>query len=256
MNRIKISLNVFLIFLTSLGCKVSSSGKSVPPSRMEAVYEEVKTPHKYGLVIAPQSNQEKMDCPTVFRRGDKWYMTYLRYDGKSGKDGRGYETWLAESDNLLEWTTLGRLLSFRDGKWDENQRGGYPSLIDHHWSGSYELNSYDDKYWMTYIGGAETGYETGPLKIGVAYTEKDPTVAHEWKAFNEPVMSPEEKDAQWFENIIQYKSSVFRDDNETFGKPFVMFYNAGGINPENDIKAERVGIAYSDDMVKWERYPG
>jgi len=223
---------------------------------MEEVYEEVKTPHKYGLVIAPQSNQEKMDCPTIFRRGDKWYMTYLRYDGKSGKDGRGYETWLAESDNLLEWKTLGRLLSFRDGKWDEDQRGGYPSLIDHHWGGSYELNSYDDKYWMTYIGGAETGYETGPLKIGVAYTEKDPTVAHEWKAFDRPAMSPEEKDAQWFEKIIQYKSSVFRDENGTFGKPFVMFYNAGGINPENDIKAERVGIAYSDDMVNWERYPG
>ena len=256
MNRFKIILTAFLIFLTSLGYKASSSGKSVPPSRMEEVYEEVKTPHKYGLVIAPQSNQEKMDCPTIFRRGDKWYMTYLRYDGKSGKDGRGYETWLAESDNLLEWKTLGRLLSFRDGKWDEDQRGGYPSLIDHHWGGSYELNSYDDKYWMTYIGGAETGYETGPLKIGVAYTEKDPTVAHEWKAFDRPAMSPEEKDAQWFEKIIQYKSSVFRDENGTFGKPFVMFYNAGGINPENDIKAERVGIAYSDDMVNWERYPG
>lgn len=256
MNRIKIIITVFLIFLTSPEFKISSSGKSVPQSRMEAVYDEVKTPHKYGLVIAPESNQEKMDCPTIFRRGDKWYMTYLRYDGKSGKDGRGYETWLAESDDLLEWKTLGRLLSFREGKWDENQRGGYPSLIDHHWGGSYKLNSHDDKYWMTYIGGAETGYETGPLKIGVAYTEKDPTVAHEWKAFDQPAMSPEDEDAQWFEKIIQYKSSVFRDEDKTFGKPYVMFYNAGGINPQNKIKAERVGIAYSDDMVEWERYPG
>ena len=256
MNRIKIILTAIIVVLICAGCDMSQSGKSVSQSKMEAIFYEVKTPHKYGLVIAPESNNEKMDCPTVFRMGDKWYMTYLRYDGKSVKDGRGYETWIAESDNLLEWNTLGRLLSFRDGKWDENQRGGYPALIDHTWDGGYKLNSYDNKYWMTYIGGAETGYETGPLKIGVAFTEGDPTKAHEWQAFDQSAMSPDEENAQWFENIIQYKSSVFLDENETFGKPFVMFYNAGGINPENDIKAERVGIAYSDDMVNWERYPG
>ncbi len=141
------------------------------------------------------------------------------------------ETWLAESDNLLEWKTLGRVLSFRDGKWDEDQRGGYPSLIDHHWGGSYELNSYDDKYWMTYIGGAETGYETGPLKIGVAYTEKDPTVAHEWKAFDEPAMSPEDKDAHWFENIIRIRAVHSVMITKPLGT-VVMFYNAGGINPQ------------------------
>jgi len=221
---------------------------------MKEVYEEVKTPYKYGLVIAPEANNEKMDCPTVFRRGDKWYMTYLRYDGQSGKDGRGYETWLAESDDLLEWKTLGRLLSFRDGEWDANQRGGYPSLVDITWGGSYALNPFNDKYWMSYIGGAETGYETGPLKIGIAYTDREPSIPHEWEAFDKPAMSPDDEDAQWFDNIIQYKSSVFWDKTETFGKPFVMFYNAGGINPENNVKAERIGIACSDDMANWERY--
>ena len=30
--------------------------------------------------------------------GDKWYMTYVVYNGKSGLDGRGYETWIAESE--------------------------------------------------------------------------------------------------------------------------------------------------------------
>lgn len=41
-------------------------------------------------------------------------MTYVVYNGKGGTDGRGYETWIAESDNLLEWRTLGRILSYRD----------------------------------------------------------------------------------------------------------------------------------------------
>ena len=83
--------------------------------RMEQIYEEVKTPYKYGLAVAPTDNYHKIDCPTVFRQGDKWLMTYVVYNGKTGTDGRGYETWIAESDNLLDWRTLGRVLSYRDG---------------------------------------------------------------------------------------------------------------------------------------------
>lgn len=41
-------------------------------------------------------------------------MTYVIYNGKGAKDGRGYETWFAESDDLLHWNTKGRVLSFRD----------------------------------------------------------------------------------------------------------------------------------------------
>ena len=36
----------------------------------------------------------------------------------------------------------------------------------------------------------------------------------------------------------------------------VMYYNAGGINPQTGIKGERIGIALSDDMKKWRRYKG
>ena len=36
-------------------------------------------------------------------------------------DGRGYETWLAESDDLLQWTTTGRLMSFTENTWDASQ---------------------------------------------------------------------------------------------------------------------------------------
>lgn len=89
--------------------------REVPQERMEQIYEEVKTPYKYGLAVAPSDNYHKIDCPTVFRQGDKWLMTYVVYNGKGGTDGRGYETWIAESDNLLEWRTLGRVLSYRDG---------------------------------------------------------------------------------------------------------------------------------------------
>ena len=67
--------------------------REVPQERMEQIYEEVKTPYKYGLAVAPADNYHKIDCPTVFRQGDKWLMTYVVYNGKGGTDGRGYETW-------------------------------------------------------------------------------------------------------------------------------------------------------------------
>lgn len=229
------------------------SETAVSSEVMRAVYEEVKTPYKYGMVLAPADNHHKMDCPTVFRAQGKWYMSYLVYDGKTGKDGRGYETWLAESEDLLHWTTLGRLLPFSGQGWDANQRAGYMALEDMEWGGSYRLGKYDGKYWMSYFGGAKTGYEGTPLSIGMACTEGKPTEAHPWQCFDQPALAPSDADAQWFETITQYKSTVFRDKKEN---RFVMFYNAAGINPDNQVKAERIGMAYSTDMMHWERYPG
>ena len=232
--------------------------RHVSQERMSQVYEEAKTPYKYGLVIAPSTNNAKIDCPTVFREGDKWYMTYVLYNGKGAKDGRGYETWLAESDNLLEWRTLGRVLSYRDGAWDANQRGGFPGLIDMEWGGSYELQRYKDRAWMTYIGGDGRGYEAveKPLFVGLAWTKQNPATAHEWESAKEPILSINDKDVQWWENLTQYKSTVYWDKSETLGAPFVMYYNAGGINPETKIKGERIGIALSKNMKKWKRYDG
>ena len=43
--------------------------------RMQQIYDEVRTPYKYGLVVAPADNSHQIDCPTVFREGGRWYMT-------------------------------------------------------------------------------------------------------------------------------------------------------------------------------------
>ena len=108
--------------------------KTVSPEIMQKTYETVQTPYKYGLVLTPENDNCKLDSPTVFRMEGKWYMTYVRYDGRTSTDGTGYETWLAESDNLLEWRVLGPILSFKSDGWDAAQRGGYLALTDYRWN--------------------------------------------------------------------------------------------------------------------------
>ena len=248
---------------------------------MQRIYEEVRTPYKYGMVVAPTDNYHKIDCPTVFRVGDKWLMTYVVYNGKDGLDGRGYETWLATSDDLLHWQTQGRLLSYPADttRWDANQRGGFPALIDWTWGGNYGISKYKKNYWMTYIGGHGTGYEAvrEPLNIGLAWTDQDITQAHEWQSQGTPLLSIHDKDVQWWEKLVQYKSTIYDLKPQPLKKTkkrgkngkaqnnlppalrkyrFLMFYNAGGINPQNNLKAERIGIALSNDLKKWKRYNG
>ena len=246
----------FLIWAWSLFLPATLTAQEITEQEMQAIYDEVRTPYKYGLVVAPADNYHKYDCPTVFRVGEKWLMTYVCYDGKDGTDGRGYETWLADSDYLLHWSTSGRILSFKDSGWDMNQRGGFPALVDWTWGGSYGIAKYKKNYWMTYIGGHGTGYEAvrEPLNIGMAWTKDEIDKAHEWQTDDKPLLSINDKDAQWWEKLTQYKSTVYDDPDKTLGKRFVMFYNAGGINPTNHLKAERIGIALSDNLRKWQRY--
>lgn len=236
---------------------ITAFAQKISKNVMQKIYDEVKTPYKYGMVVAPKDNYHQIDCPMVYREGGKWYMTYVVYNGKDGTDGRGYETWLATSDDLLQWKTLGRLLCYADKGWDMNQRAGYPALIDWTWNGSYEMAKYKGRHWMSYFGGEGTGYEAirKPLNMGMAFTKGDITQAHPWETSPSPVLSINDKSAQWWEKLTHYKSTVYWDKNKTLGKPFVMFYNAGGINPTNQLKAERIGIALSSNMTSWRRLP-
>ena len=224
----------------------------VPEKVMQEVYEQVQTPHKYGLVIVPADSGKKLDCPTVFKKGKNWYMTYLVFTG------RGYETWLAKSNNLLDWKTTGKLLSFTDSTtWDGSQKAGYIGLLDPQWNGSYAPAKYRGKYWMPYFGGSVAGYEAGLLSLGMAFTKKSPEKPHEWQRLQKPILSSEDADKRWWENKKQFKPTVIWDKERLTGHEFVLYYNANGDSAINNIKTrwyERIGMAVSDDMVHWKRY--
>lgn len=242
-----------ILFITSFFVASSAATcQEVSAEKMQAIYNEVKTPYKYGLVVAPGSNNEKTDCPTIFRKGKMWYMTYLLFGG------RGYETWLVKSRDLLNWQTLGRIMSHTADTtvWDAQQKAGYPSLINTKWGGNYKLGKFDHKYWMSYFGGNTSGYEAGLLSLGMAYTQRDPSSPHEWQRLPKPIMSSTDNDVRWWENKKQFKSTVIRDEKKTTGYPFVMYYNANGDTAKDNKKTrwyERIGMAVSNDMVNWKR---
>ncbi len=232
-----------IITLTCCNQRNATSNKVVSQEVMEKIYNEVKTPFKYGIVFQHPDSTKKVDSPTIFRKSGVWYMTYIVFDGQ------GYETWLAESDDLLNWESKGKILSFTENTWDANQKAGYVSLVNIVWGGDYSVEKYQDKYWMTYLGGITAGYESGTLKIGLA-NSTTLTEADEWNTNNSPLLSPEDEDVRWFENRTIYKSLVIRDSQKHTGHPFVMYYNAKGDTADY----ESIGMAVSDDMIAWKRY--
>ena len=216
----------------------------VSDEQMRGVYEEAKTPFKYGVILRGDDGNA-VDCPSVFRHGDAWFMVYVCMNKV------GYETHLATSRDLLKWETLGKILKFRDAGWDKWQAGGTIQLQDHTWGGPATIQPFNGRYWMTYIGGEHQGYETDPLSIGLAWT-KSPDRAEEWTRLEEnPRLTPSQPDARAFEKKTLYRSNVIWDRAETLGHPFVMFYNG---KQEGKQGIERIGMAVSEDMVNWTRY--
>src|SRR5437762_6738864 len=216
----------------------------IPTEAMRDIYEQTKTPFKHGVIIT-QDNGNAVDCPSVFRFNDEWRMLYVCMNKV------GYETHLADSDDLLTWTPRGKVLSFREEGWDKWQCDGGIALVDHEWGGSAKPQPFNDRYWMSYIGGALQGYVTVPLSMGMART-KTPDQPVEWARLEtNPVLSPSDPDARDFEKKTLYKSQIIWDKNETLGHPFVMFYNG---KQAGKVATERIGMAVSEDMVHWTRF--
>lgn len=224
------------------------AAQEITPEQMKAIYEEAKTPYKYGIILEPPENKS-VDCPNVFRYGDKWYLVYVQLEKDSENKTLGYTTQLAVSDDLLHWQPLGTILPAGvEGTWDQCNAGGGISLFDTTWGGSNTLQTYEGRYWLSYLGGPHPGYETPPLFIGVASTD-DPSKPKAWQKLPSPVLKTTDVDVRPFERETLFKSYIFRDPDKTLGAEFVMFYNA---KPHRD--SERIGIAISDDMKSWKRY--
>ncbi len=218
----------------------------VTEEEMREVYEEMRTPVKYGMVLCEEGAD--IDCANVIRLEDgTWRMLYARHVPGQG-EREGYETWMAKSEDLLHWEVEGKVLSQKESGWDCLQADGGFGLLNPQWEGAQDLEKYDGKYWITYIGGSLPGYETDPLQIGLAWSE-DLEPDH-WVQEENPILRMDDADAREFERATLYKSTIVHDTKESLGYPFVMYYNA----KQKGVWVERIGMAVSKDMKNWQRY--
>ena len=210
---------------------------------MQAVYEKIKTPQKYGAVI--KDDEYLTDSPSVFRYQGKWYMYFIKIHKDVGNSG--YETHLASSDDLVNWKYEKKLFERRETEhWDSRQMAGYAAFVDMDFGASNEIKPINGKYYMAYLGGNLNGYETDPLSMGLAYADSP---IGKFTRFPQPILSPSDADAREFETLTLYKSNMFFDEAMTTGHPYVNVYNAKPLDNK-----ERIYLAVSDDGEHWKRY--
>ena len=191
--------------------------------------------------IAGFEKIDGVDCPTVYRiPGDRrWYMSFIGFDGK------GYQSFVAQSDDLIHWKHLG--LAFGYGPEGAFDFGG--AVIGAFLYESYNvkaarrLKRRDGKFWTLY--GAyprQGGYELRPGYEGLAWSD-DGLRWH--RAMQKPALSVFDADCAAWEKDCIYQPWLVEHDGQ-----FVDFYNAanGG--------TEQMGIALSKDLRKWSRYAG
>lgn len=239
------AIGVLVLLGNSLAAPTGQTAAGeVSQDRMKAIYEEVKTPFKYGIVIEPPTGK-KVDCPTVFRHRGKWYMVYVQLEPAPLE---GYTTQLAESENLLQWKPLGTILPRgEEGAWDRANAAGGVALFDPAWGGSHGLQTHGGRYWMSYLGGRGYGYEAVPLSIGLASTA-DPSAPQHWSKAGAPILTTTDRDVRPGETGTLYKSYIFIDDAKSLGARFVMFYNAKPLDG-----SEKIFSGVSDDLRHWRR---
>lgn len=203
------------------------------------------TPIKYGKPVLEPSgiegsfDKDAVDCPTLFRHNGAFYMMYI------GFDGTGYQTGLARSDDLFNWEKLGCILKRGSNSgWDRIGQAGTWILRGSDLYGEYKPLRIDGRYVLFYHSYPETGYESGPAKIGIAFTE-DENLMH-WQCAPEPVFSYGDRH-QWDGGGL-YKCCVICHDGV-----YYMYYNAK--NAAGGMWTEQIGLATSRDLLRWERHP-
>lgn len=182
------------------------------------------------------------DVPCVYQlpaRPDKWYMSFIAFNG------RGYNSFVAESTDLVHWTNSRLAMGF--GASNEFDFGG--CVIGAYLYDSYDIRAprvlkrRDGRFWTLYgCYAKQGGYEVDPGYEGVA-TSDDGLV---WRrAKDAPILSVHDSDCGDWERDCIYQPWLVEH-----GGRFYDFYNAKRM-PE---WIEQMGGAISSNLLNWERY--
>lgn len=190
-----------------------------------------------GSGVAGAFDERAVDAPFVFSHQGRFCMTYI------GFDGRGYQTALATSSDLLNWQPEAVLLRRGEGHgWDSANAAGTWLLCEDDLTGPRTLKQWQGRYWLAYHSYPGEGYESGPARFGLAWTT-DESLRH-WERLPEPFLTPEAGEP-WEQGGL-YKLCLVQHEGL-----FYLFYNA------KDREAmEQTGLATSPDLRTWTRHPG
>lgn len=203
----------------------------------------ILTPHKLGrLVVAPSFcagafDSHACDCPFPFRHQGRFLMTYV------GWDGAGYRAGLASSDDLIGWRKEGLILDRGPAGSPTEFNAALTSIVrDNALMGPGELKRVGGRFLGTYHAYPRPGYETGSAAIGLCWSDD----LRRWDV-RDPVLHAAQG-AAWERGGL-YKSFLLEHQGRTY-----LFYNAkdGAGWPWR----EQIGVAFSDDLVRWTRYDG
>lgn len=199
------------------------------------------TPHKLGKLVLSASgvpgsyDSNSVDCPFVFTHNGHFYMTFVAFDGV------GYQTGLASSSNLVDWTKEGIILK-RDPSspilkynaamnWILRENGLYSpgklKQVDGHFLGAYHAYP-------------KVGLEQGAAVIGLARSKDLRT----WVC-DPPILRPEDG-AAWERGGL-YKPCLVENAGT-----YYLFYNAK--NQTEGPWHEQTGVASSNDLIHWTRF--
>jgi predicted GH43/DUF377 family glycosyl hydrolase len=209
------------------------------PYRGWTYYPDFVIPSDYKIPGAEDFNS--YDVPCVYQIADNpdvWYMSLIGFNGK------GYNSFVVESRDLIHWTNPRLAMGF--GKEGEFDHGG--CVVGAYLYDSWDVKAprtirkKDDTYWTLYgCYPRQGGYELRPGYEGVA-TSAD---GLRWiRASDEPVLSVYQKDCKEWEKDCIYQPWLVEHEGAYYN-----FYNAaqGGI--------EKLGLALSNDFIHWVRYP-
>lgn len=210
----------------------------------DAKIQKYLTPWRYPRPVLHGSGAEgafdekAVDIPFVFWHGGQFHMLYTGFDGK------GYQSALAVSDDLLHWKHKGIILkrNMDSDRWD--RIGGAATWMlkeSVNFKDLPRLKKVDGKYWMVYHSYPDTGYESGPAEIGMAWTEDEELL--EWHFPDKPCFSW--RDGEEWEAGGLYKACVIENEGRWY-----LFYNA---KDRETRWTEQTGLAVSDDLRHWTR---
>ena len=182
------------------------------------------------------------DCPTIYQlpgQPDRWFMSYIGFNGK------GYSSFVAESDDLIHWKNHRLAMGF--GPEGEFDHGG--CVVGAYLYESYDikapriLKQRDAKYWTLYgCYPLQGGYELRPGYEGVAISNDGLS----WRrAKSTYILSVHEPDVGEWE-----KSCIYQPWLVEHAGRFYNFYNAAN-GP-----IEQLGLATSGNLLDWTRYAG